>query len=77
MTYINSHEIITSVMLYLVVHAIVDILVRCAKFVLKCFQTERDHIVRKHVKGGHQVRLKHCVTGECATLETQTTGQVL
>lgn len=61
---ITVAEIITSVILYGLVHGIWTGI----KWGLKHLETEAGQIIEVHVKNGHSARLKHCTEDGCIKL---------
>lgn len=70
MTNIEVHltltEIITSVIIYGIVHSIWSVI----KWCIKQLETEAGKIILAHVRSGHDSRFKHCFEDGCAKAET-------
>lgn len=67
---ISAATVIESTLMYGIVHGIWLLIRKVSKEAYKRARTQRDHIIRMHVKGGHEGRLKHCVDDACASLRT-------
>lgn len=69
---VTIHAIITGVIMYLIVHGIIDIIHR----ITKKMTADYNHIVKAHIRNEHGLKLKHCVKGECINLHPRTFAQL-
>jgi hypothetical protein len=60
---ITLTEIITSLLLYGIVHGIWVVM----RYLVNQLETETGRIIHTHVREGHSDRFKQCLTGDCAT----------
>lgn len=65
-------EVILTIEAYGVGHVAWWIIFRLDNFVLKRVKTERDHIIRAHIKDGHKQPLRHCTDADCISLRDST-----
>lgn len=63
MIHLTLENIITSTVLYGIVHSIY----RALKYVLDYLKTESGQVIEAHAKSGHRARFEECVDGSCAT----------
>lgn len=72
---ITPAGIIESTIMYGVVHGIWLLLKGGAKSAYREARRERNKIIKRHVKAGHESRLKHCVDELCFSLRKPAPSQ--
>lgn len=60
--------VLESTIMYGIVHAIWSGVKIVFKIGIKEARAERNRIIKRHVKGGHEDRLKHCIDEGCFSL---------
>lgn len=68
---ITPEAIVEQTLMYSIVHGIIMFIIHILKKLRKEVRKQRNHIIERHVKAGHEGRLKHCVDIHCASLQSQ------
>jgi hypothetical protein len=66
---ITPGAIIESTIIYGIVHGIWSCIKVCLKKAEDEARRERNRIIKHHVKTGHSSRFKHCLDGNCSSLQ--------
>lgn len=65
---ITPTGVIESTIMYGIVHGVWLLIKNFTKTAYKEARAERNRIIKRHVKTGHEGRLKHCIDEACLSL---------
>jgi hypothetical protein len=77
MIHLTVNEIVTSIVLYSLVHAIMWVLGNFERVVYTFIRTERGRLIHSHVKQGHVQSANHCKVGDCQLIASISVDQLL